>query len=110
MGSARGFAAAAPLPRCGPLFLLVTSRSACSRELSADADVPSGRAAAAGGAGASAAGCAGVRSAAKLNCHLVLPVPVGARWGPDRSCYPRRAVLPPAGKRASGHVELSQPA
>ena len=36
----------------------------------------------------------GVRSAAKLNCHLMLPVPVGARWGPDRPCHPRRAVLP----------------
>ena len=55
---------------------------------------PPGGAAAAGGAGASAAECAGVRSAAKLNCHLMLPVSVGARWGPDRSCHPRRAVLP----------------
>ena len=44
--------------------------------------------------GGSAVECAGVRSAAKLNCHLMLPVSVGARWGPDRSCHPRRAVLP----------------
>ena len=35
-----------------------------------------------------------MRSAAKLNCHLMLPVSVGACWGPDRSCHPRRAVLP----------------
>ena len=55
---------------------------------------PAGGAAAAGGAGASAAECAGVRSAAKLNCHLMLPVSVGARWGPDRSWHPHRAVLP----------------
>ena len=46
------------------------------------------------GGGGSAVECAGVRSTAKLNCHLMLPVSVGARWGPDRSCHPRRAVLP----------------
>ena len=55
---------------------------------------PPGGEAPAVGAGASTAECAGVRSAAKLNCHLMLPVSVGARWGPDRSCHPRRAVLP----------------
>ena len=56
--------------------------------------LPPGGQAAAGGAGGSAAECAEVRAAAKLNCHLMLPVSVGARWGPDRSCHPRRAVLP----------------
>jgi hypothetical protein len=30
-------------------------------------------------------------TAAKLNCHLMLPGPVGDRWGPDRSYHPRRA-------------------
>ena len=55
---------------------------------------PAGGAAPAVGAGGGAAESAGVRSAAKLNCHLMLPVSVGARWGPDRSCHPRRAVLP----------------
>ena len=55
---------------------------------------PTGGAPAAEGAGSSAAECAEVRAAAKLNCHLILPVPVGARWGPDLSCHLRRAVLP----------------
>ena len=66
---------------------------------------PAGGAAPAVGAGGGAAESAGVRSAAKLNCHLMLPVSVGARWGPDRSCHPRRAVLrPPAivSRRNSG--------
>jgi hypothetical protein len=56
--------------------------------------VPPTGGAAAGGAGASAAECAIVRSAAKLNCHLMLPVSVGARCGPGplvpraaRSCH-----------------------
>ena len=51
-------------------------------------------AAVAGGEGGRAAECAGVCSAAKLNCHLMLPVPVGAPAGPDRACHSRRAVLP----------------
>ena len=56
--------------------------------------LPTGGQPAAGGARGSAAECAEVRAAAKLNCHLILPVPVGARWGPDLSCHLRRAVLP----------------
>ena len=56
--------------------------------------LPTGGQPAAGGAGGSAAECAEVRPAAKLNCHLLRPVPVGARWGPDLSCHLRRAVLP----------------
>ena len=57
---------------------------------------PPGGAAAAGAAGGSAAECAEVHAAAKLNCHLIRPIPVGARWGPDLSCHLRRAVLPPS--------------
>ena len=56
--------------------------------------LPTGGQPVAGGAGGSAAECAEVRAAAKLNCHLILPVPVGVRWGPDLSCHLRRAVLP----------------
>jgi hypothetical protein len=40
LGSRRCFADAAPLPGGGALFLLVKSRSACSRKCSADADCP----------------------------------------------------------------------